>query len=68
MSVVYFKGIAVHCILGDIYKLMLEPTNEKDVNAVAVVRPKPDKVQTERAVDPHPNILHKEFEVTGLAC
>lgn len=52
-------------ILGDIYKLMREPTNEKDVNAVAVVRPKPDQVQTERAVDFHPNILNKEFEVIG---
>ena len=39
--------------------------NEKDVNAVAVVRPKPDQVQTERAVDFHPNILNKEFEVIG---
>ena len=29
-------------ILGDINKLIREPTNEKDVNAVAVVRPKPD--------------------------
>ena len=37
----------------------------KDVNAVAVVRPKPDQVQTERAVDLHPNILNKEFEFTG---
>ena len=63
MSVVYFKGIAVHCILGDIYKLMLEPTNEKDVNAVAVVRPKPDQVPTERAVILHPNILNNKFEV-----
>ena len=52
-------------ILGDIYKLMREPTKEKDVNAVAVVRPKPDQVQTERAVDFHPNILNKEFEVIG---
>ena len=31
--------------LGDIYKLMREPTNEKDVNAVADVRPNPDPVQ-----------------------
>ena len=50
---------------GYLFKLMREPTNKKDVNAVAVLRPKPDQVQTERAVDPHPNILHKEFEVTG---
>ena len=50
-------------ILGDIYKLMREPTNEKDVNAVAYVRPKPGQVQTERDVDFHPNILNKEFEV-----
>ena len=52
-------------ILGDIYKLMREPTNEKDVNAVAVVRPKPGQVQTERDADFHPNILNKEFEVIG---
>ena len=45
--------------------LMREPTNEKDVNAVAVVRPKPDLVQTERAVDLHPNILNKKIEVIG---
>ena len=44
---------------------MREPTNEKDVNAVAVVRPKPGRVQTERDVDFHPNILNKEFEVIG---
>ena len=45
---------------------MHEPTNEKDVNAVAVVRPNPeDQVQTKRAVDLHPNILNKEFKVTG---
>ena len=44
---------------------MREPTNEKDVNAVAIVRPKPDQVQTKQAVDLHPNILNKEFEVTG---
>lgn len=50
-------------ILGDIYKLMHEPTNEKDVNAVAVVRPKPGQVQTERDVDFH--ILNKEFAVIG---
>ena len=29
-------------IVGDIYKLTREPTYEKDVNAVAVVRPNPD--------------------------
>ena len=52
-------------ILGDIYKLMREPTNEKDVNAVAVVRPNPDKVQTKRAVHLDLNILNKEFEVIG---
>ena len=52
-------------ILRDIYKLMREPTNEKDVNAVGVVRPKPDQVQTEQAVNLHPNILNKEFEVIG---
>ena len=34
------------------------------MNAVTVVRPKPDQVQTKRAVDLHPNILNKEFEVT----
>ena len=34
-------------------------------NAVAVVRPKPGQVQTERAVDLHPNILNKELEVIG---
>ena len=37
---------------------------EKDVNAVAVLRPNPNQVQTKRAVDFHPNILNKEFEVT----
>ena len=52
-------------ILGDIYRLMPEPTNEKDVNAVAILRPNPDQVQTKQAVDLHPNILNKEFEVTG---
>ena len=31
--------------LRDIYKLMREPTNEKDVNAVADVRPNPDPAQ-----------------------
>ena len=51
-------------ILGDIFKLMREPTNEKDVNAVAIVRPKPDEAQTEQAVDLHPNIL-KDFDVIG---
>ena len=80
MSVIYFsfKSEFVHQvyheyqgdwepILGDtrIYRLMREPTNEKDVNAVAVLRPNPDQVQTKRAVDLHPNILNKEFEVTG---
>ena len=44
---------------------MREPTNEKDVNAVAVVRPNPDKVQTKRAVHLDLNILNKEFEVIG---
>ena len=43
-------------ILGDIYKLVREPTNENDVNAIGVVRPNPDQVQTKRAVDLHPNI------------
>ena len=52
-------------IVGDIYKLTREPTNEKDVNAVAVVRLNPDQVQTKRAVDLHPIILNKELEVTG---
>ena len=33
-------------ILGDIYRLMHEPTNEMDVNAIAIVRPNPDQVQT----------------------
>ena len=37
----------------------------KDVNAVAVVRPKPDQIQTKRAVDLYPNTLHQEFKVTG---
>ena len=37
----------------------------KDVKALAVVRPKPDQVQTKRAVDLHPNTLNKEFEVAG---
>ena len=32
---------------------------------LAVVRPKPDQVQTKRAIDLHPNILNKEFKVTG---
>ena len=45
-------------ILGDIYKLLREPTN-KDVNAVAVVRPNPDQLQTEQGLDLHPNILKK---------
>ena len=45
---------------------MRGPTNEKDVNAVAVVRQNPDQVQTKRGVYRlHPNILNKEFEVTG---
>ena len=45
---------------------MREPTNEKERNAVAaVVRPNPDQVQAKQAVDLHPNILNKEFEVTG---
>ena len=44
---------------------MREPTNEKDVNAVAVVRPNPDQVQTKRAVDFHPNIQNNQFVVTG---
>ena len=35
----------------------------KDFNALAVVRPKPDQVQTKRAVDLHQNILNNEFEV-----
>ena len=52
-------------ILRDIYKPMLEPTNEKDVNAVAVVRPNPAQVQTKPDFDLHPNILNREFEVTG---
>ena len=38
---------------------MREPTNEKDVNVVAVARPKPDQVQTERAVDLHPILYRK---------
>ena len=29
------------------------------------MRPKPGQVQTERAVDLHPNILNKELEVIG---
>ena len=44
---------------------MHEQTNEKDVNVVAVVRPKPDQVPTKRAVDFHPNVLNNEFEVAG---
>ena len=44
---------------------MREPTNETDMNTVAVVRPKPDQVQTKRAVNLHSNILNEEFEVTG---
>ena len=44
---------------------MREQTNEKDVNAVAIVRPKPDQAQTKQAVDFHPNVLNNEFEVTG---
>ena len=44
---------------------MHEPTNENDVNAVAVVSPIPDQVQTKQAVNLHPNILNKEFKVTG---
>ena len=35
------------------------------MNAVAVMRPNPDQVQTKRAVNLHPNILNKQFEVTG---
>ena len=38
---------------------------KKDVNALAIVRPKPDQVQTKRAVNLHPNTLNKEFKVTG---
>ena len=41
--------------------------SEKDVNAVAVVRPNPDNVQSKRAVDLHPNILNKEFEAIDHA-
>ena len=40
------------------------PNKKKDGNAVAVVTPNPDQVQRKRAVDLHPNILNKEFEVT----
>ena len=47
------------------YKLMSEAINEKDANAVAFVRPKPEQVQTKRVVDLHLNILNKECEVTG---
>ena len=39
---------------------MRDPTNEKDVNAVAVVRPNPEQVQTKRAVDLHPNIFSEQ--------
>ena len=49
--------------------IMREPTNEKDENAVAVVRPKPDLVQTERAVDLHPNILNKKVQyISTIQC
>ena len=33
------------------WELGREPTNEKDVNAIGVVRANPDQVQTKRAVD-----------------
>ena len=51
-------------LLGDIYKLMREPTNEKVVNAV-ICRFETKAGQVQRGVGLHPNMLNEEFEVTG---
>ncbi|XP_048585043.1 uncharacterized protein LOC125567957 [Nematostella vectensis] len=47
--------------LEDVYKLMREPTNIKDTNAVAIVRKKADK--TVMNGDGHPNTLVDDYEV-----
>ena len=48
---------------GNVYKLMREPNNVRDLNAVAVVREKSGVVKTSETVDVHPNNLTNKFEV-----
>ena len=50
---------------GDVYKLMREPSNIKDSKAVAIVRGKSGKKETQQADDVHPNNMTDRFEVIG---
>ena len=46
---------------GDVYRLMREPNNIKDSNAVAIVREKSGQEETLQIVDAHPNNLTGKF-------
>ena len=51
---------------GDVYKLMREPSNIKDSNAVAIVREKSGVKKTQPETDDfHPNNVTDRFEVIG---
>ena len=50
---------------GDVYKLMREPSNIKDSNAVAIVREKSGVNKTQQTDDVHPNNVSDRFEVIG---
>ena len=50
---------------GDVYKLMLEPSNIKDSNAVAIVRGKSGEKETQQADGVHPNNVTNRSEVIG---
>ena len=47
--------------MGDVYKLMREPSNIKDSNAVAIVRRKSGEKETQQADDVHPNNVTDRF-------
>ncbi|KXJ13245.1 hypothetical protein AC249_AIPGENE7030 [Exaiptasia diaphana] len=53
--------------LGDVYKLMREPDNVKDSNAVAVVKEKSGEVAppSTSTANSHPNNVTDKFEVIG---
>ena len=48
-----------------VYKLMRDPSNIKDSNAVAIVRGKSGEKETQQADDVHPNNVTDRFEVIG---
>lgn len=50
---------------GDVYKLMREPSNIKDSNAVVIVRGKSGEEETQQADGVHPNNVTDRFEVIG---